>query len=134
VVEQSARTRDDDVGSTAKSVQLRPLAYSAVDGDAAQGRVSAESDGCLVNLLGQLSRWREDERADSSPRAANESVEDGQHERRRLPRSRLRQSEHVATSQDDWDGLLLNGGGGVIADGVNSGNNVRVKREMLETH
>jgi hypothetical protein len=84
-----------------------------------------------MNLLCQLARRRKNQGADAPRLAANEAIENGEHERRRFSRSCLRQAENVPPREDDRDGLLLDGGRGLI---LNAGNNVRVKREMLETH
>ena len=79
----------------------------------------------LDDLRGQFARRLEDERArHARARAALlEHGEHRQHESGGLAGAGLRDAEHVAAGEDVRDGLLLDGGGGLVAGRFNGGEN-----------
>ena len=67
-VEQPAGCGHQQVHPRAKRLDLRPFAYTAINRGGAQGEVPAVCAHVLLDLRGQLTRRRHDERADA-PRA-----------------------------------------------------------------
>ena len=61
-------------------------------------------------------------------------MENGQHEGGRLAGAGLRQTQEVSAFHDGGDCLLLDGSGGGVADGLDSGENSRIKVELFEAH
>ena len=94
----------------------------------------------LADLAGQLARGGEDERADGaavrgrSRAALGEPLEDGQRERRRLARARLRAAEHVAPGERRRNGLDLDGGGSGVALGLHGAQQGFGELQFVKSH
>ena len=116
VVEEPAGAGDHDLGAGAQGLQLRPEADAAVDGDAAQPRLSAQVGEGLVDLLGQLARGRDDQGAHAAARALFEALQDGKREGGRLAGAGLGQAHDVAAGHDGRDRLFLDGRRFTIAE------------------
>ena len=115
-VEQTPGRGDEDIGAAAQTFGLRLLVHPAVYHRVAQIGVFAVLGELLLDLYGQLARGREYEGADArlgAPLglAGAQTLDDGDGERRRLARSRLRYAYDVAAVHRLGDGLLLYGCG-----------------------
>ena len=121
MVEQAAGTGDDDLDPGAQFLDLRVHAHSAVDGGAAPFRMVAEGPDGIMNLLGQLTRRRDDQGADPAGRSFDQTLQDRQNEGGCFARSGLGQAHDVVSLEDRRDGLALDGGWCVIAERPDSG-------------
>ena len=84
---------------------------------------------CFGHLDGELARRRKDQRL----RGAQLHVdlrEDGQRERRGLARAGLCLAEQVGATEDDRDGLGLDGSGGLVAHLFQSGDDGVVEPKL----
>ena len=114
VVEQPAGRRDDDLGAGAQRADLRVEADAAVDRGRADGVLRAVGPDALLDLERELAGRREDERADDARAALRarrvQTLEHRQDEGGRLAGPRLGAREHVASGEDERDGLCLDRG------------------------
>ena len=115
VIQHAAGGADDDVRAALQALELRRVALPAVDGQHVEARhLRGVFLECFGHLDGELARGREDQRL----RGAQLHVdlrEDGQRERRRLAGAGLRLAEQVGATEDDRDGLRLDGRGRLVA-------------------
>ena len=123
MVEQAARCRDQHVDAA------NELGVLVAERDAADDQCDVELVVLAVffelldDLSGQFARWFENERARhaGAGTALFEHGEHRQHEGCGLAGSGLRNAENVAAREDVGNGLVLNGGGGLVAGRVNGG-------------
>jgi hypothetical protein len=99
------------LGAGLDGLLLRAHVHAADDGDAGEAEVVAEREGLLVDLQRELARGRQHEHRELARRRADELLQDGQQERRRLAGARRRRPDEVAPGDGERDGLLLDGGG-----------------------
>ena len=105
---------------------------AAEDGRARQTRVDGEHAHVLEDLRGQLARGREDERARSAARLADEAVQDGQEKRGRLAAARLGAGEQVAAFEGERDAVRLNRRGPDEAHFLGGAEQIGMERERRE--
>ena len=134
MVEESAGAGDDDVDAPAELLDLRVDVHAAVDGAARDVRLLAHLADSDVDLLRQLPGGGDDQGANLAAGSRKETLQDRQHEGRRLARSRLGQAHDVFACQDRGDRLDLNRGRIRVAERRDAGGNLRVKLERTETH
>ena len=125
VVEQAAGRRDDDLRPGAQRADLRVETDAAVDRRRADGGLRAVGPDALLDLERELAGRGEDERADGARAAlwarGVQALEHRQDERGRLAGPRLGAGEHVASGEDERDGLCLDRGGfrvALVGDGA----------------
>ena len=90
--------------------------------------------GGLVDLLGQFTRRRDDQRAHLPRGPCSKPLQDGQHKGRRLAGAGLRQPEHVASLQDHRDRLFLDRGCGGKTRAFRTRDNARVEGKLFKIH
>ena len=117
-----------------QGAHLRVDVDAAVDREAAQVQRAAERHRLLVDLLGQLARRRDDQRAHAAAGAGREALEDRQQKGRGLAGAGLGESHHVAAFEGVRDGLLLDRGRLLPAECLDAGQNTGVELELLELH
>jgi hypothetical protein len=110
MVDESARRRHNHVHARTQCLFLGLHPHAAVDGRHDERRMLRVLLETLLDLLAQLARGRQYQRAEPV-RAGNQPVRDGERERRGLPRTRLREANDVAASQDQRDCRPLDRGG-----------------------
>ena len=131
-IEESAGGRDDDIDPGAESVLLRGHPDAAVYGVTADpGPLGQATEGDL-DLGRELAGRREDEGAGSPRRLLQQSLQDRQEERGRLPGPGLRGADDVATGEDRGDRLFLDRGGSLVAEGVDRPEEDRFEAELVE--
>ena len=132
MVEQAAGGCDQDVDAA------RQLGVLVAERDAADQERDVEllaraiAVEVFLHLGGEFARRFQDQRArHARPRAALlENGEHGQDEGGRLAGAGLGDAEHVTACQHVGDCLFLNGGGGRVAGGRNSGENLVGQSEI----
>jgi hypothetical protein len=95
VIEQPARGRDDHIDAAPQGMLLRPHAHTAEDRRRCDWSVHREVLQVFLDLCGELTGWRDDERPRCPARLADQPVEDREQEGRRLAASSLGASEDV---------------------------------------
>ena len=119
-VKQAARRGDEQVDALLERLDLGPLADAAEDDRVADAREAGVVAAAGVNLDGQLARGGENQSpyGASSARGGRgvEQLDERQREGRRLARAGLGAAQQVAPGQHGRNGLLLNGGGGIVPD------------------
>ena len=136
MVEQAAGRGDQHVDAA------QQLGVLVVERDAADDQRDVELVVLAVflemfgDLRGEFARRLEDERARHARAGAAlfEHGEHRQHEGGGLAGAGLRDAEHVAPGENVRDGLLLDGGGGLVAGRFNGGENLVGKAEMRKRH
>ena len=109
VIQQPARGGNDDVYAVLQGLHLPPVTDPAEHDHRAQVREPGEIANGRFHLGSQLARWLQDEHPRQWTVLA-ELREDGQRERRRLARSRLRAPDHVLPGENERDGAKLDRG------------------------
>jgi hypothetical protein len=138
VVHQTARRRHHDVDVGAKGALLHVHRHAAVDGDARDRRVVGETLDLILDLHGELARWRENERPRPRlPVAAamfrqEEALQDRGKERGRLPRTGFGAGDDVVPRQRKRDDAALNRARFRPAEISDSAQQPRVERQPLE--
>jgi len=132
VIEESARGRDDHVDAGAEGVLLGGHADAAIDRVAADLRALREAAEGDLDLGRELAGRREDEGPSVARSLLQESMEDGQKERGRLPGAGLRGPDHVAAGQDGGNRLLLDRRRRLVSEAVDRSEEDRVQTEMIE--
>src|SRR5205807_405622 len=132
VVEETAGGCDDDSDPGAESVLLRGHPDAAVYGVTADpGPLGQATEGDL-DLGRELAGRREDEGAGSPRRLLQQSLQDRQEERGRLPGPGLRGADDVATGEDRGDRLFLNRRRSLVAEGVDRPEEDRFEAELVK--
>ena len=85
-----------------------------------------------MDLLRQLARGGDDQGADLAARSADQALQDRQDEGRGLAGAGLGQAHDVVSLEGRRDGLLLDGRGLEITDGLDPGRDIGVKIKMAE--
>ena len=134
VIEQPARRGDDHVHAAAKGVFLRPHSDAADDHRGGQRRVRGESVELFDDLRGELTRWREDERARFSARASEKLVENRKKKRGGLAASRHRAGENVAAFERRRNCVGLNWSGADEAEVLEPFEEIAVELKCAESH
>src|SRR5437867_5892203 len=114
MIDESSGRRDDHVGTTTKRLLLRLQRHTAKnrhDGKLRMPRVLLDA---LLYLHAKLARRREDNRA-RTPRSIQQQIHEWKRERRRFPRTGLRETDDIATTKDQRNGIALNWGGNAVA-------------------
>ncbi|CAM2160898.1 hypothetical protein PT2222_90115 [Paraburkholderia tropica] len=139
VVEQTARRRDQDFHAAAQFVRLRIHVDAAEHHRAAQRRVLRVGAHVVGDLVGQLARGREDQRAHrmargrcARARERQETLEDRQREARGLAGAGLRGAHHVAAREDHGDGLRLDRRGRRVALLLDRSEDLGREAELIE--
>src|SRR5207237_4612796 len=116
----------------AEGVLLGGHADAAIDRVAADLRALREAAEGDLDLGRELAGRREDEGPSVARSLLQESMEDGQKERGRLPGAGLRGPDHVAAGQDGGNRLLLDRRRRFVSEAVDSSEEDRVQTEMIE--
>jgi hypothetical protein len=117
VVEQPARSRNDDVDAAMQRLYLRLHADAAVDGRRANLHILAVGADAFLDLQAELAGRGNDQDADffRGRRLLRKKLEDRQREAGGLAGSGLRGAEKVFAGENDGDGLRLDRGGNGVA-------------------
>ena len=120
-VQQTARSRDQDVDAARQGADLRPFLYPAEDHRVAQMQELRVGAQIVADLDRQLARRREDERAGGARAAVgaagHQPLKDRQHEGRRLAGAGLGDAEDIAPLDLAGDRLGLDRGRRGVAAG-----------------
>ncbi len=87
-----------------------------------------------MDLLGQLTGRRHNQRPDLAGLALGQMLQDGQHERGRLARARLGQAHDIFSGQNMGNRLLLDGGGGAKTGGRDGRVYARIEVKLTKFH
>ena len=125
MIEQAAGRRDQHVDAAHQLGVLIAERHAADDQRDVELVVLAVFLELLDDLGGEFARRLQNERARHARAGAAlfEHGEHRQHEGGGLAGAGLRDAEHVAAGEDVRDGLLLDGGGGLVAGRFNGGEN-----------
>jgi hypothetical protein len=134
VIEQAAGTGDDDLNAGAQFPDLRVHAHPAVDGGAAQMRLSPQVGKGGVDLIGQLAGRGDDQGADPAPGPFDQALQDRQHEGGGFAGSGLGNAHDVLSLENRRDGPDLDGGWRGIAERLDAGRDLRMEMERSKTH
>jgi len=134
VVEQPARTGDDDFDPGSQLLNLGGNGGPPIDRDAAQVRPATERLEDGIDLVAQLARRRNDERLNAAPWGFDKTVQDRKHEGSGLACSCLGQTQHVLSLENRRDGPALNWSGCGITKRLDAGHNLRVEIKRIKTH
>ena len=85
-----------------------------------------------MSLLRKLASRSDDESADRSQGACDQSLENREHECGGLAGPGLRQTQNVAPFEGDGDSLLLNRGSLGVACGLDAGKHTSVEVQLFE--
>jgi hypothetical protein len=113
VIHQAPGCRDDDVDARLEGAFLRPHLDAAVDGDARQVGVIREALDVVFDLHAQFARGREDQDACEAGVGRvlgarfEQTAEDRQHERDRLPRAGVGAADDVLAGDGNRDHRAL---------------------------
>ncbi len=111
MIEQPAGRGDDDVDAAAEGVLLRTHAHTAKNRRGGQRRVDGEVVEVLDNLRGQLTRGRQHEGAGRAARLVDQTVKNGQQERRGLAAAGHGAGQEVVAFQHFRNRVGLDGRG-----------------------
>jgi hypothetical protein len=134
MVEQAARSGDDEVDPRAQRLLLGPHSDAADDDRGAERRAVREAADFVEDLRRKLTRRSEHEGPGSAALAGEQVVEDGQQERGGLAAAGGRAAEHVAAFEGGDDRMLLDGRGRGESTRFDGTQEARVKPERRETH
>jgi hypothetical protein len=134
VVEEPAGAGDDDIDAGAELLDLRIDVHTAVNGAALEVRLLTHFADGDVDLLRQFPGGGDDQAANLAAGPREETLQDRQHEGRRLARPRLGQTHDVFACHDRRDRLDLDRGRIGVAERLDAGGNLRVKLERTKTH
>ena len=114
---QTAWRGHQNIHTAAQGFHLRVLPHSAENDGVAQGQVCSVGGETLADLDGQLPGGCEDQGAEPVVRRPGRAqpLEDGGGKGTGLSSACLGAAQYVPSRQGRGDGLLLNGGGGLIA-------------------
>ena len=135
VVDQAARGGDDHVHALGQQLALLVVIDAAVDQGKAQAEVGAELDRILVDLDGQFTRRRQDQRARilglavGERRAGQQAVHHRDQESQGLAGTGLGLAGDIAAWQRDRQGHGLDGGRPREAGGFQTGKQRRMQVE-----
>jgi hypothetical protein len=137
-VDEATRRGDDDLRALSQRMDLWLLADASVNYGDAQMQMARILPRVLFDLQGELTRRREHETSNGAPargRAVRrQALENREHERSGLSRSRLRDADDVASAQNDRNGLRLNGCGLCVAGFTHGLGDLRPEAEGCEWH
>ena len=139
VIQQPPGGSDEDLDAGAQCIGLRLHVDATEDGSRTQRRELDIGLDVVVDLVRQLSRGRDDERADRMPRRRctvagrrHERIDDGQRKAGRLSGTGLGSGHHVMARHDHWNGLGLDGGRLGVAGGSDGLEHVGMQAEITE--
>ena len=139
MVKQTARRRRQNFDAAAEHVGLRTNVDAAVDHTDAQRRVRRILRHVGRDLIGQLARRRQDERAHGMTGGRHRGVrmrknagDERETEARRLARARLGCAHHVSPLHHHGNGLKLNRRRLLVADAFDGGHDAGVEIELCE--
>ena len=95
-------------------------------------REICEALECLVNLLSEFARGRDDERSRVRNFIVRDVMQQRQQVRRCFSRARLRTGDQIFFVNDDRDHLLLNGCGFAEAHGIEPFKQIRIEMKIGE--
>ena len=139
VIQQPSGGGDEDLDAGAQRIGLRLHVDATEDGSRTQRRELDVGLDVVVDLVGQLPRGCDDERADRVPRRRgamagrrHERIDDGQRKAGRLSGTGLGSGHHVMARHDHRNGLGLDGGRLGIAGGSDGLEHVGMQAEITE--
>src|SRR5690606_10678617 len=138
VIQQAARSGDQDVDTAPERGNLGVDANPAENYRATERQVAAVFHHAGSDLSGQLTGRRQNERP-YSPWVAlwgrfTQQVKQRQGETGSLASAGLSTGQHVLAGENDRDGLLLDGGGLIVALLRHSAEQFGAKAEGIERH
>ena len=139
MIQQPPGGSDEDLDAGAQCIGLRLHVDATEDGSRTQRRELDIGLDVVVDLVRQLSRGRDDERADRMPRRRctvagrrHERIDDGQRKAGRLSGTGLGSGHHVMAGHDHRNGLGLNGSRLGVAGGSDGLEHVGMQAEITE--
>jgi len=113
-VEETTRSRDEDIDPLSEPFGLIPLLYPAENHGLMESCISSIRPEALLNLDRELASWRHDEGFNFSLPLiwvffGIQELEDGDGKSRSLPRTRLGTSEEISTREDRRNSRCLDG-------------------------
>ena len=108
VVEQTARSRHQNIDAAAEGVLLRPHANAAIDGGCGQRGVQRNFLNVCEHLRGQFTRRDQHERACRASRTRHQAVKNRERKSGSLAASGHGAGEYVAAKHRRGDCVLLN--------------------------
>ena len=134
VVEETARCGHEDVDPAAERLLLRGIADPAEDGGSREPSVARQLLPVLVDLRRQLARGGEDEDPRHAAGAPEKALENRQQERRGLSAPGHGARQDVPARENRRDGVPLDRGGRLEAEGGDAAQEVGVKVKGAERH
>ena len=134
MVQQPAGAGHHDLPAFAQLLDLGMYSHAAVDRHAPELCRAAQVFDAGVDLLGQLARRRDDQRAHLASLPGQQPLQDGQHKSRGLAGPGLGKAHHVMGLKDRRNRLNLDGGWRLVAERLDAGHDLRMELECGKTH